>query len=424
MSFLNKRVVAWALYDWANSAFATTVMAAFFPIFFQRFWGAGSDAAASTSRLGFASAFASVLVAASAPLLGSIADKGGAKKKLLALFAMVGVLNTGGLFFVAEGSWLPALVLFAVATIGFAGGNIFYDALIVGVAPAGKIDVVSAFGFALGYGGGGLLLALNSWMVNAPATFGFDGPATATRVSFLLVALWWGVFTLPILFVVPEPESGGTSFFAAARQGVSEFKQTIMKLKKLRVATQFLLAYWFYIDGVDTVIRMATDYGARLNLDAGDMVQALLITQFVGVPAALAFGKVGERVGAKRAIFFGLAVYVVVVAWGAFIDSTREFYMLAIFVGLVQGGVQSLSRSLFVRLIPASHASELFGFYNMLGKFAAVIGPMLMGFVAMFTDSPRWPLLSLILLFVIGGALLSRVDEKKGEEMAKSYDEI
>jgi UMF1 family MFS transporter len=423
MSFLNKRVVAWALYDWANSAFATTVMAVFFPIFFQRFWGAGSDAAASTSRLGFASAFASVLVAASAPLLGSIADKGGAKKKLLALFAMVGVLNTGGLFFVAEGAWLPALVLFAIATIGFAGGNIFYDALIVGVAPEGKVDVVSAFGFALGYGGGGLLLALNAWMVNAPATFGLDGPATAIRVSFLLVALWWGLFTLPILLVVPEPESGSASLFAAAKQGVMELKQTILKSIQLRVAAHFLLAYWFYIDGVDTVIRMATDYGARLNLDEGDMVQALLITQFVGVPAALAFGKVGEKVGAKRAILFGIAVYIAVVVWGAFIDSTREFYILAIMVGLVQGGVQSLSRSLFVRLIPASQASEFFGFYNMLGKFAAVIGPMLMGFVAMFTDSPRWPLLSLISLFIIGGALLLRVDEKKGEEMAKSYDE-
>lgn len=422
MSLFNRRVVSWALYDLANSAFATTVLAVFFPIFFQRYFSAGADPATSTSRLGFASALASILVAAAAPLLGSIADKGGAKKKLLALFAVLGVVNTGGLFFVAEGAWLPALVLFGVATVGFAGGNIFYDALLVGVAPKEKVDVVSALGFAVGYAGGGALLAVNAWMVNAPETFGLDDASHAVRVAFLLTALWWAAFTVPLLVFVDEPAGESRSFFAAAKAGVDELKETVRELKKLRMVALFLLAYWFYIDGVDTVIRMATDYGARLGLEAGDMVTALLVTQFVGVPAALVFGKVGERVGAKRMIGVGIAVYIVVVAWGAFIDSTREFYMLAIFVGLVQGGVQSLSRSLFVRIIPRSKASELFGFYNMLGKFAAVLGPMLMAFVALFTESPRWPLLSIISLFVIGGLVLTRVDERAGEQMAKDYD--
>ncbi len=406
-----KRALPWAMYDWANSTFATTVMAAFVPIFNKDFWSGGAPDTVSTFRLSTASSTAAVIVAVLAPILGAIADRGGAKKRFLAFFAGMGALATAGLAAAGHGQWAMALTLYVFAWVGFAGANVFYDSLLVAVAEPEKFDVVSALGYSLGYVGGGLLLALNVVMVRQPALFGLDDAGAAVRVSFLLVAVWWAVFTLPLLLKVAEPRppqaSGGA--LAAVQAGFRQLIGTFHEIRRLRIVALFLVAYWLYIDGVDTVIQMAIDYGSALHFDTGSLITALLITQIVGFPAALLFGKLGEKLGARTGILIGLVVYALACVGGYRMQHVSEFYALAIVIGFVQGGVQSLSRSYFARLIPSDKSAEFFGFYNMLGKFAAILGPTLMGSVALWTGNPRLGILAIIPLFVIGGALLSRV---------------
>jgi UMF1 family MFS transporter len=404
--------VAWAFYDWANSAFATTVMAGLFPVFFKQYWSVGTDVTVSTFQLGFANSLASILVALSAPMLGAIADHVGYKKRFLLVFAALGILMTGGLFGVALGGWHVAIVLFVLATIGFSGSNIFYDALLVNVAATGQRHAVSAFGFAMGYLGGGLLFALNVVMILTPQSFGLDNSSAAVRLAFLTVAIWWAVFSIPLAIWVREPCTGVKSLgWTAVLAGWRQLRSTFDEVRTLRVVILFLAAYWLYIDGVGTIIRMAVDYGMALGLESKSLMVALLITQFVGFPAALVFGKFGDRYGAKAGILLGLAAYVGVSVWGFFMQREAEFYVLAVVIGCVQGGVQALSRSLYSKLIPQHQAAAFFGFYNMLGKFAAVIGPLLMGWVAMATGNPRYGILSVIGLFVIGALLLLRVEE-------------
>jgi UMF1 family MFS transporter len=406
-----KRALPWALYDWANSAFATTVMAGFVPVFNKDFWSADAPETVSSFRLGMANSLASVIVALLAPALGAIADQGGAKKRFLFSFAALGMVMTGALHFVARGQWGAALALYALAGIGFAGANVFYDSLLVSVASEDKLDVVSALGYALGYIGGGLLFALNVWMVRRPETFGFAGASEAVRFAFLTVAAWWAIFALPLFFFVPEPKRDGPARGAwpAVRSGFGQLRDTFRAVRQLRMVLLFLLGYWLYIDGVDTVIRMATDYGRSLKFPSESLITALLITQFVGFPSALVFGKLGEKLGAKTGIFIALAVYVGVCLWGCRMQQVKEFYALAIAVGLVQGGVQALSRSFYARLIPPDKAAEFFGFYNMLGRFAAVLGPAIMGFVGLKSGNPRAAIVAIIPLFLLGGLLLAFV---------------
>jgi len=385
-----KRAVSWALYDWANSAYATTVMAGFFPILFKQYWSAGIDVHESTFHLGTANSIAGMTVAVLAPVLGFMADRGGAKKKFLLFFLMMGVVFTGSLNFVGKGEWGLAATLYALATIGFAGGNVFYDSLIVSVAGKKKMDFVSALGYSLGYLGGGVLFAVNVWMTLSPGTFGLAGAAEAIKLSFITVAIWWALFSIPLFLFVPEPigEDRRTGF-AAIADGFKQLGSAFQEIRKVRVAFLFLIGYWLYIDGVDTIVLMAVDYGMSLGFESSVLITALLVTQFVGFPAAIGFGKIGEKLGARTGIFIGLSVYVVVAIWGYFMRRQMEFYILAVAIGLVQGGVQSLSRSFYAKLIPKESAAEFFGFYNMLGKFAAVVGPFLMGWVSLMTGNAR-----------------------------------
>ena len=301
-----KKVLSWALYDWANSAFATTVMAGFFPIFFKQYWSAGADFTTSTFQLGMANSLASIIVAAFAPFLGAIADKGNSRKKFLLFFAVIGIVMTGSLRFVAMGDWLTAAALYILATIGFSGGNIFYDSLIVSVAGEKKMDFVSALGFSLGYLGGGLLFALNVAMTLNPQTFGLSNATEAVRLSFVSVAIWWAVFSIPIFLFVRGPKTrGDLSGWKAVIGGSRQLISTFQAIRKLRVVFLFLIGYWLYIDGVDTIIRMAVDYGMSIGLDSNSLILVLLITQFIGFPAAIAFGKIGEKLGTKTGIFIG-----------------------------------------------------------------------------------------------------------------------
>lgn len=420
-----KPAVSWALYDWANSAFATTVMAGFFPLFFKEYWSAGIDAAESTFRLGAANSAASLVIAILAPLLGAAADKGSSKKRFLLFFSCFGAAATGLLFGIDKGSWAAASGLFVSATIGFSGANIFYDSLLLDVADESRVDFISALGFSLGYLGGGLLFALNVAMTLSPATFGIANAAEAVRFSFLTVSIWWLLFSLPLFFWVKErrilPAIGlADSLFA----GIGQLRNTFSEIRRLKVVFLFLVGYWLYIDGVDTIVRMAVDYGISIGLDSKSLIKALLVTQFVGFPSAIIFGKVGEKIGAKRAIYIAILVYVGVTLWAYVLDTEAEFMGLAIVIGLVQGGVQSLSRSFYTRIIPVNKAAEFFGFYNMLGKFAAVIGPVLMGLVGLATGSPRNSIFAITLLLIGGGVCLYFVDEEKGRLAAIGLESV
>ncbi len=409
-----RRELAWALYDWANSAYATVVMAGFFPLFFRDYWSAGEASPDITYRLGLANSLASLVIVLSAPLLGAIADRGGLRKRLLALFAFMGVAMTAALYILVQGQWLAAVAVYGLATIGFMGGNIFYDALMVGVAPRGEYDRVSALGFGLGYLGGGLLFSLCVLMSLAPEFFALQNTATAVRTAFLLVALWWAAFSIPLFVWVREPAAEGrVGLGSAVRGGLRQLVDTFHEARRLRGVALFLLAYWLYIDGVDTIVRMAVDYGRALGFGHNGLIVALLITQFVGFPAAIGFGRLGARWGTRRGIFLALGVYGLATLWGAAMTRPWEFYGLAVAIGLVQGGIQSLSRSLYARLIPADKAAEFFGFYNMLGKFAAVLGPFMVGWVGALSGSPRVGLASLMVLFVAGALVLRAVPPER-----------
>ena len=427
-----RSVWSWALYDWANSAFATTVMAGFFPLFFKQYWSGEAAVTTSTFYLGFGNSIASLIIVLAAPILGALADFGDLRKRMLAAFMCAGVLATTGLFFVAQGMWPLAVLLYVIGIIGFSGANVFYDALLMAVSTEDNRHRVSALGYALGYLGGGLLFLINVVMTLKPEWFGLSDAAAAVRWSFLSVAVWWAVFSLPILLRVHEPAvsaattaaldgavEGGRDSNAtmtpAQRPGIraafANVLATMRQLQQYRNAWLFLLAYWLYIDGVATIIRMAVDYGLSIGLPANSLITALLLVQFIGFPATLLFGRLAERVGARRGLWIGLWVYVIATTYAAFMDSSFEFYLLAVALGLVQGGVQSLSRSLFGNLIPRERSGEFFGFMNMMGKAAAVVGPILVGITASMTGEPRLGILSVLLLFFSGMIMLAFVDE-------------
>jgi len=415
----DKKILSWAMYDWANSAFATVMLAGLFPVFFKQYWSAGQAVTTSTFHLGVANSAAGIVIVLIAPIMGAIADAGQARKRLLLSFAALGMVMTAALYGIAEGEWLSAAILYAIGVIGFMGSVIFYDALIVKVTEPKHYDLVSGYGFAMGYLGGGLLFTLDVLMTLFPGFFGFADVSEAVRFSFITVTIWWAVFTLPLMFNVPADRGLRVTIGQAVHGGFRDLRHTFHELRKLKVVSLFLLAYWLYIDGVDTVVRMAVDYGLSIGFDSNDLIVALLITQFVGFPAALLFGVLGEKIGPRRGILIALGVYFIVTTWAYFMQHVYEFYLLAVMIGLVQGGVQSLSRSLFARIIPASKSGQFFGFYNMMGKFAAVIGPVLMGSVAVLTDSSRLAILSVSILFLIGGILLLFVDIREGERIAK-----
>ncbi len=410
-----KQVYAWALYDWANSAFATTIMAGFFPLFFKQYWAGGMDVGESTFWLGMGNACAGLLVAMAAPILGAFADQGGIKKRMLLGFTTLGVLMTAGLFLAGAGQWPIALLLFAFGSIAFSGANIFYDALIVDVSEARHMHQTSALGYALGYVGGGLLFAFDVWMTLHPQAIGLQDASEAVRYSFLSVALWWAVFTIPLaLYVREEATPSEHTLGHTARAAMRQLLATFRDLRGLRDTWLFLLAYFLYIDGVNTIARMAVDYGLALGFHSSVLISALLMTQFIAFPCAIALGWLGERWNAKYVLLGCIAIYAAVCIWSSGMQNERDFYWLAAAIGLVMGGVQSLSRSLYAQMIPAGQAAEFFGFFNMLGKFATVLGPALMGAASMLSGDPRFSILAIVALFSAGGLLLLLVRTPNG----------
>ena len=408
---LNKSAWSWAVYDWANSAFATTVMAGFFPIFFKSYWASDLSDAESTFAIGSVNSLVGLLIAFSAPILGAFADAGDSKRKFLFSFIFLGIIATGYLFFIPESSWKLAVIFYGIGVIGFSGGNIFYDSLLVTVSKEKERNRVSALGFSLGYLGGGILFLLNVVMFLYPSWFGLEYQIEAVLWSFMSVAIWWFVFSLPIYLKVKEPIQNidRKPIYTVITEAFANLLNTARSIKKYKSAVIFLLAYFLYMDGVDTIIRMATSYGSDIGLSATSMIQALLLTQFIGFPATLVFGYYADKFGYKYSLSFAIIVYIFVVLFSAQMDTALEFYVVASVVGLVQGGVQAISRSFFSTLIPENKAAEFFGFYNFIGKSSVFIGPFMVSGIALLTESPNLGILSLLILFIPGLILLWKV---------------
>ncbi|MDA0705827.1 MAG: MFS transporter [Proteobacteria bacterium] len=406
---LTRNVIAWALYDWANSAFALSVLAVLFPIFLGSYWSAGDDGAAVTARLGLITAGAALLVSVIAPILGAIADSGGYRKRFLLTFAILGSAMTALLAMPGEGNWPWALALYLCASVGFYGSTVFYDSMLVDVAPPNKLHVVSTLGFSLGYLGGALLLGLHVWMLYRPEIFGMQGSVSVIKFAFVSVGAWWAVFLIPLIVFVPETKRAIPVARGIVKAAFVELRQTISHVCRYRNIVRFLFAYWIYLAGVFTVISMAANYGQRLGFGDTDLVTAFMITNLAGFPATLLYGFLGQRYGARKGIYLALFVYVAVSSWAVFMTDIRQFYVMAIIVGCIQGGVQGLSRSLYASLIPQDRPGEFFGFYNMVTKFSHVVGPALIGLAALLSDDPGVILVALLPLFIVGGLLLSRV---------------
>ncbi len=415
---------AWAWYDCGNSAYFTTVVTAVFPAFFASYAAAGMTGAEATTRFGIITTVAMALVAVVSPVLGAYGDVTGRRKHLLVLFAGLGILTTLLLTTITEGGWRWAAVIFILGNLGVSGSLVFYDSLLPSVAKAEETDRVSSAGYALGYLGGGVLLVLNLAWILSPATFGLPSTVAATKLSFASVGVWWLCFMLPLLRHVPEPPrlgpasgSPGPSPLTAA---LSRLGHTYREIRQYKQAFLALLAMLVYQDGIQTIIRFAGIYGAEVGVGQTQQIAAFAMVQFLGVPFAFIFGSLGPKMGTKRAIFLALGVYTVAATLGYFMTNATHFFMLAALVATVQGGAQALSRSLFARLVPPAKTSEYFGFYAVVERFATVLGPLVFTLSGWLTGSSRAAVLGMIVFFVAGGWLLSRVDVEEGERAARA----
>lgn len=496
-----RTINAWVMYDWANSAFATTTMAAVLPVFFSKVAASGAlTPVQASSTWGLTQSIGMLLVALGAPMLGAIADYSGAKKRFLAAFAIPGILAAALMVFISTGDWLLAASLYIIGEIGFSGSLIFYDALLPHITKPDEIDMVSARGYAMGYLGGGLLLAINVLMIQMPDALGItalgnrfniNGVEMATRLSLMSVGIWWAIFSIPLLRHVPEPPR--TKLLAEKvenpiRGGFARLLRTFKELKLYRQLLIFIVAFWIYNDGIGTIMKMATIYGAEIGIETNDLISALLLTQFVGMPFSLLFGRLprredprqafflsviilsaiailgagivaprlgitsgpiavglalaaiglgvlfswfigqrlfaplAQRMSTKNAILVGLVIYALVSIWGYFMATAAEFWLLAVMVGLVQGGSQALSRSLFGNMVPKAQTAEFFGFYDMSSKFAGLVGPFVFAVVGQLAGSSRLSIFSLIIFFIVGGLILSRVNEVEGIRVAREVD--
>ena len=417
-------VWSWCMYDWANSAFATTIMAAVLPAYYSAVAGASLGKTVASSYWGYTNTIAMFIIAVLAPILGAMADHGGVRKKYLAAFASFGIFFTGLLVLITTGDWLMASLFYIVGRIGFAGGNIFYDALLPHVAGKDRIDQVSAHGFALGYLGGGLLLGLNLAAIMKPTIFGIPNAEWGSRLSFLSVAVWWALFSIPLFKNVGEPPARRIEGESQnpLMAGFQRLRSTFREVKQFREAFKFLIAFWLYNDGIGTIIVMAVIFGAEVNIGQSTLIGAILAVQFIGFPFTILYGRLPKRLGTKNSILVGLVVYTVIAIGGYFLRTALHFWILAFLVGMVQGGTQALSRSLFGSMIPRFRTAEFFGFYDVSSKFAGILGPLLFGIVGQVTGSSRLSIISLIVFFVGGGLLLMRVDPREGIRVAEQVE--
>ena len=412
---LDQQKISWCLYDVGNSAFATTIMAAVYPVYFREVAASTLTGTLPTAYWGYASSIALLFSAFLAPFLGTMADLKGTKKRMLGIFTLMGIICTALMATVNSGEWLSALMLLVLSSIGFSGAIIFYDSLLPHIASASEMDLLSTQGFAAGYLGGGLLLAFNLMMIR------YLPSMTGVKLSFISVALWWFIFSIPVMTKIPEPafirqkDEIGTSSFMST---YIRLKHTFAEIRKYREVFKFLLAFWLYNDGIGTIIRMAAIYGSQVGIGMTSLVGALLLTQFVGVPFSIFFGKMAKLIGGKRAIIIALIWYFMLSIGAVFLRTQLHFWLLATGVGMVQGGAQALSRSVYASMVPKLQSAEFFGFYDISSKFAGIIGPALFGLITHITGSSRIGIGVLSLTFIFGILILSKVDVEKGRALS------
>ena len=420
-----KVINAWSMYDWANSAFATTIMAAMFPPFYRSLvTESGLAENTATAYWGYTTSFALLVIALIAPVLGAMADYTGGKKRYVAFFAGLGVLSTAAFVFIGTDTWLLASILYIGGNVGFAGANIFYESLLPHIAKKNDIDQISTKGYALGYVGGGILLVINVLWFMKPEMFGMPDVAFALRASFFSVAVWWGLFSIPLFRHVPEPPAAKEtdSTVNPVTAGFSRLATTFHEITRYKQLFIFLVAFWIYNDGIGTIIKMATAYGDEIGIEMTDMIIALIITQFVGIPFSFLFGTLAKKLGTKRSILLALGVYTLISIGGYFMQTATHFYILAFLVGTVQGGSQGLSRSLYGAMVPKRRTAEFFGFFSTSSKFAGIAGPLLFGVVSQIAGQSRLSIVSLIVFFVVGGLLLTRVNVEEGLRLAREAE--
>jgi UMF1 family MFS transporter len=418
-----KTINAWCMYDWANSAFATTIMGALFPPFYRALViESGLAENTATAYWGYTTSIALLVIALIAPVLGAIADYTGGKKRYVAFFAGLGILSTAAFVFIGTDTWLLASILYIGGNLGFAGANIFYESLLPHIAEKDDIDQVSTKGYALGYVGGGILLVINVLWVMKPEMFGMPDLAFALRASFFSVSVWWGLFSIPLFRHVPEPPAARETGPAInpVKAGFSRLATTFREITRYKQLLIFLIAFWIYNDGIGTIIKMATAYGDEIGLELTNMTIALIIMQFVAIPFSFLFGTLAKKLGTKRSILLALGVYTLISIAGYFMRTATHFYALAFLVGTVQGGSQALSRSLYGAMVPKYKTAEFFGFFSTSSKFAGIAGPLLFGIVSQVAGQSRLSIVSLIVFFTVGGLLLTRVDVEEGIRVAQA----
>ena len=425
---------AWAMYDWAVSSMQTVISTAVFPIFFIKVAAVDMTAAEGTSALGWANTTAAILIAVLAPILGAIADFRAAKKRFLIGFMLLGVTATALMFLIQHGQLLFAAVLFVLSMAGASGSMTFYESLLPHIASEEEMDRVSTAGYALGYIGGGLLLAINLAWITMPQSFGLPSgdnltraeATLPTRLAFLSVGVWWLLFSIPVLRRVPEPprtiEADETSTANPFRVAFHRTGETLRELRRYKQAALVMLAFTIYNDGIQTIVKMAAAFGNEIGVEEKDLITAILLVQFIGIPFAFAFGLLAGKLGAKRSVFLGLAIYTGICIYAYGITTTREFYVLACLVGLVQGGTQALSRSLFANMIPKHKSGEFFGFFSVFEKFGGILGPLVFTLAVSQTGASRVAILWVIAFFAVGGVVLAFVNVPEGERVARAAD--
>lgn len=416
---------AWAMYDWANSAFMTTIIGSVFPIYYAQVAAATLDPKTAAFRFSMATTIALGLVTILSPVLGTIADFAPVKKKFLGASVLIGASGTGAMYWIGHGDWALALTLFALGNIGAMASLIFYDSLLPHIAHGDELDRVSTAGYAIGFLGGGLLLAINLAWIMSPGTFGLPDTSAGVRLSLLSVAIWWVVFSIPLFRVVPEPPVRLAQSMPLSRAiGASfvELGHTFRELKRFKHAFLMLLAFLIYNDGIQTIIRMASLYATQLGIGSTHLILAFLMVQFLGIPFTFLYGMLADRIGAKPSIFVTLVIYAVIVTLGYFMKTAAHFYILAALVAIVQGGSQALSRSLFASMIPRFKSSEFFGFFSVFEKFAGLFGPLLFGLSIAIFGSSQAAILSVIAFFIVGGAILAFVEVEEGRRIAREVE--
>ncbi len=414
------------MYDWANSAFATSILAAILPVYFATLvpeegvaikWAGFAFTTSASALWAYGISFSVLVVALGAPILGALADLSRCKKTFLFCFTYAGATITSLLYFVEAGDWLLCLGLFVGANLGFAASMSFYNAFLPEVAPEGQMDWVSGKGFAFGYLGGGILLALHVLLITYHGSFGIADKSTGIRISLGSVGIWWGLFAIPLFLWVPEVRRSDKrpEDFSYLTYGFVRFFKTLKSFRDYRDLLWFLAAFLVYNDGIQTVIAMAAIFGkTALGLGTGTLIGTLLLTQIVALPGALLFGKVAQRIQSKAAIMITLLLWVGVVTYAYFLRSAIEFWILGGLVGLILGGSQAISRSLYGQMIPRQRSAEFFGFFSVSSKFASIFGPLVFGLITDLSDNPRNAIVSLVLFFVVGMILLSRVNIQRG----------